>query len=240
MRPKYQTDNGTAIVYDADRLDHVEIAYFDPQYWEARGALVGGATGGRGTTLFVQHGAEQWALRHYRRGGLVAQLATDRYVWLGLERTRAWREWHLLADLQQRGLPVPAPVAACVVRTGISYRADLIMQRIPAAEQLTQRLRSGPLPAPEWQRLGGLLRRFHDAGLDHADLNADNILLSASRDFWLIDFDQARLRPPGGWREGNLQRLHRSLEKRDAHSALFWTEADWVALHAGYDGRSGG
>jgi 3-deoxy-D-manno-octulosonic acid kinase len=240
MRPKYQTDNGMVIVYDADQLDHVESAFFDPYYWESRGALIGGATGGRGTTLFVQQGTEQWALRHYRRGGVVAQLVTDRYLWLGLERTRAWREWHLLADLQKRGLPVPVPVAARVVRTGISYRADLIMQRILAAEQLTQRLRSVSLPEQDWRRLGGLLRRFHDAGLDHADLNADNILLTASNDFWLIDFDQARLRPPGDWREGNLLRFHRSLEKRDAHSALFWSEGDWAALRAGYDSQAGG
>jgi predicted Ser/Thr protein kinase len=80
-----------------------------------------------------------------------------------------------------------------------------------------------------------MLRRFHDAGLDHADLNAHNILLDSRGDFWLIDFDKARLRAAGGWREGNLQRLERSLRKLQGLSPRFcWTQADWAELRAGY------
>ncbi|HXG29914.1 MAG TPA: 3-deoxy-D-manno-octulosonic acid kinase [Nevskiales bacterium] len=241
MRPEYRRDGATAIVYDADRLDHADSAHFEPAYWAGRGALVGEAAGGRGTTLFVQQGAEQWALRHYRRGGFAARLVTDRYLWLGLERTRAWREWHLMAELHRRGLPVPAPVAARVVREGVSYSADLITRRLPGVEQLTQRLQAQALPDRDWRRLGGMLRRFHDAGLDHADLNADNILLSACNDFWLIDFDQARLRAPGRWREGNLLRLERSLKKRQANSPqFFWTGLNWSALRAGYESPPAG
>jgi 3-deoxy-D-manno-octulosonic acid kinase len=240
MRPAYQTDGGADIVYDADRLDHVRSAHFDPQYWEARAALIGQAAG-RGTTWFVQQDEEQWALRHYKRGGLVAKLVTDRYLWLGLERSRAWREWHLTARLHERGLPVPAPVAARVIRDGISYRADLITQRIQATEPLSQRLQSAALSGDDWRRLGVMLRRFHAAGLDHADMNAHNVLLNPHGQFWLIDFDQARLRAIGGWREGNLQRLQRSLKKLQGESPrFFWTEADWAALRAGYASQADG
>jgi 3-deoxy-D-manno-octulosonic acid kinase len=88
----------------------------------------------------------------------------------------------------------------------------------------------------DWRKLGRLLRRFHDAGLDHADLNAHNILRDAGSGFWLIDFDQGRLRSQGGWREGNLRRLLRSLRKLRRQSPRFcWTEADWAALQAGYE-----
>jgi 3-deoxy-D-manno-octulosonic acid kinase len=208
---------------------------FDPSYWEARSALVGQASG-RGTTWFVQQGGEQWALRHYRRGGWIAKFVTDRYLWLGLARTRAWREWHLTAELHRKNLPVPTPVAARVVRSGLSYRADLITRRIADVEPLSQRLQDAPVSGDDWRRLGELLRRLHDTGLDHADLNAHNVLQGSDRQFWLIDFDRARLRTAGRWRERNLRRLLRSLRKLRRQSPRFcWTEADWAALQAGYE-----
>ncbi|MGH8458999.1 MAG: 3-deoxy-D-manno-octulosonic acid kinase, partial [Nevskiales bacterium] len=145
------------------------------------------------------------------------------------------------AQLHQQGLPVPAPVAARVVRDGLSYHADLITQRIADVQPLSKRLQSAPLDGNGWRRLGGLLRCFHDAGLDHADLNAHNILLDDRNQFWLIDFDKARLRPAGDWREAKLRRLQRSLKKLQGQSPQFFcTEADWTALHAGYDGQADG
>lgn len=234
MRIEYLHEGGVAIVYDADRMLQVDHRCFDPQYWEAQSALVGQATG-RGTTWFVQQGEEQWALRHYRRGGLVGKLVHDHYLWTGLPRTRAWREWHLTAQLHQQGLPVPAPVAARVCRKGLVYAADLITQRLPAVQSLSQRLQAAVLPIDDWRRLGACLRRFHDAGLDHADLNAHNILLNERAEFWLIDLDRGRLRKPGAWQNSNLQRLQRSLKKLKGLSLSFnWTEADWLSLQSGY------
>ena len=46
-------------------------------------------------------------LRHYRRGGLVAPLLGDKYVWNGRTRSRGFAEFALLAELARRGLPVP-------------------------------------------------------------------------------------------------------------------------------------
>ena len=62
-------------------------------------------------------------------------------------------------------------------------------------------------------RVGGMIRRFHQAGLDHVDLNARNILVDPSGAPWLIDLDRCRLRAAGEWQEGNLARLERSLGK---------------------------
>ena len=234
VKIEYRHEDSVRIVYDADSLDQANARLFDPHYWQARAALAGQAAG-RGTIWFVRQGDTQFALRHYRRGGLVAKLFVDRYLWTGLERTRAWREWRLLADLHRRGLPVPAPVAARVVRDGLYYRADLITQRIPAAEPLSRRLQSSALSAVDWRRLGAQLRSFHDVGVDHADLNAHNILLDPRNQFWLIDFDRARLRRAGRWTQGNLDRLHRSLTKLRGLSARFdWTQGDWASLQEGY------
>jgi 3-deoxy-D-manno-octulosonic acid kinase len=55
--------------------------------------------------------------------------------------------------------------------------------------------------------------RLHGAGVDHADLNAHNILLDTHGAVSVIDFDRGRLRGAGTWPEQNLRRLHRSLLK---------------------------
>jgi 3-deoxy-D-manno-octulosonic acid kinase len=62
--------------------------------------------------------------------------------------------------------------------------------------------------------VGRCLRRFHDAGVQHADLNSDNIMLDGDGGTWVLDFDRGRLREPGSWRERVLDRLARSLAKR--------------------------
>ena len=64
-----------------------------------------------------------------------------------------------------------------------------------------------------WAAIGRCLRRFHDAGVQHADLNAQNIMLGAQGEVWVLDFDRGRLREPGAWRERVLDRLARSLAK---------------------------
>ena len=67
-------------------------AWFDAADWQRAGA-VALETSGRGEVLIVAHGNDRWVLRHYHRGGLVARFVEDHYLWLGLESTRAFREW---------------------------------------------------------------------------------------------------------------------------------------------------
>jgi 3-deoxy-D-manno-octulosonic acid kinase len=187
-------------------------ALFAPAFWAARGELLD-VTGGRGSAWFIATTPHQWALRHYRRGGFIARLSQDRYLWAGEERVRAFAEWRLLHALAQRGLPVPRPVAARYQRTGLSYRCDLITRRIVNARPLSAALADGPLDEPAWRAVGATVARLHAAGVDHADLNAHNILLDGEGAVSVIDFDRGRLRAPGAWAGRNLSRLHRSLVK---------------------------
>ncbi|HLF11540.1 MAG TPA: lipopolysaccharide kinase InaA family protein, partial [Gammaproteobacteria bacterium] len=99
-----KTANG-ALLYDAARRETARDQWFERDYWQRTGAITH-ETAGRGSVLVVKHGAETWVLRHYHRGGLVARLIDDHYVWLGVERTRAFREWRLLTGLRSAGLPV--------------------------------------------------------------------------------------------------------------------------------------
>jgi 3-deoxy-D-manno-octulosonic acid kinase len=208
--------------------------WFDPGYWAARGEC-SAASGGRGAAWFVGNSENPWVLRHYRRGGLVARISQDRFLWAGETRVRAFAEWRLLKHLAQRGLPVPIPLAAWYQRDGITYRCDLLTQRIAGAISLSAAMDRKELAAGAWFSVGAAIARLHAAGADHADLNAHNILFDAKEAVTVIDFDRGRLRAPGAWRLRNLKRLHRSLLKvSKSLPPDRFTAAAWDSLLSGY------
>jgi len=225
------------IVYDDALISHIDSSLFDPARWSGS-ASVDGLGSGRGKVLFIEYEDQQWALRHYCRGGLARRLSTDRFLWTGLLRTRPFREWTLLEHLYRSALPVPRPVAARVERRGAVYTADLITVRIPDVTTLSDRLSGTPLGSEVWQSVGALIARFHAAGLCHADLNAHNIQIDSQNRLYLLDFDRGRIMDaPGGWMQRNLDRLHRSLTKLLAQGDIQFGDADWTNLIDGY--RSG-
>jgi len=204
---------GGAMLYDASCLHHPDAPVFDPAHWRAQGALES-ARGGRGTVAFVRTATGQrWVLRHYRRGGLMAKLVSDRYLWTGTDRTRSFREWRLLRQLREWSLPVPQPIAARYVRTGLFYRADLITGELPVRLTLAQALLAGPLPADAWRAVGACVGALHARGVQHADLNAHNVLLGDSNAVYVLDFDRGCVRERGAWEQSVLERLQRSLRK---------------------------
>lgn len=232
--------HGAHILYDRAHLDQPEgpflpppgSAWLDPDAWAERGLVVGSAPG-RGASQFLAIDGQQWVLRPYRRGGMAARVSQDRYLWLGLERTRAFREMRLIHHLFEHGLPVPPPVAAVVVHDGPTYCAALITERLTNTEALAERL--GDASSELLRKVGMTIRRFHDAGLDHVDLNARNLLVSADHKVWLIDFDRCRLRPPGAWHQRNLARLKRSLVRFSPANA----EQSFAAIIEGYQNVPG-
>ncbi len=206
---------------------------FDAPDWRRAGPRDHTRTG-RGAVVLREAGEETWVQRHYRRGGLVARFVHDSYLWTGLERSRPARELRLLDRLSQAGLPVPRPVAARVIRAGLAYRADLITVLIPDTRPLSAAIARQPLDRDLWTRLGGLIARFHASGIDHPDLNAHNILIGADAALWLLDFDNASERAPGEWRERNLARLKRSLNKVAMETGAQFDTAGWEALVQAY------
>lgn len=172
----------------------------------------------------------EWFLRHYLRGGKAALLSRDRYLYTGERRTRCFAEFRMLARLHASGLPAPKPVAARFRVSGLYYTADLITEWIADTQTLAKALGSCADPAPLMAGVGATLACFHKAGVHHADLNANNILIGNNNAVWLVDFDRARLRRPGSWRAGNLRRLERSLRKMGVYSA-----GAFAALRSQYD-----
>lgn len=237
-----QTSAEGAILFDpaaAAQAGAGEAARFDETWLtpdEARGDRRVGA-GGRGQAWFLDAPFGAAVLRHYRRGGAVARLLGDRYLWTGAERTRSFAEFRLLAKLAALRLPVPAPLAARYRRYGVHYTADLITRRIAAGETLAKCLHDGRADAAMMTAVGTTIAAFHSAGVWHADLNAHNILLVQQR-VYLIDFDRGELRLPGAvWQRDNLARLKRSLLKLGAadDGDLAFEHRLWQPLMVAYE-----
>jgi len=224
-------------LYDPDVFSDMSTQYFTPRYWQERDLVLGNESG-RGTTWFVQHNSVQLVLRHYLRGGLANRISRDRYLFHGWQRCRSVSEARILATLRELKLPVPRPVAAQVIRHRLHYRADILIERIPDAQDL---LRTLELPQKDhfYIELGRLIARFHGEGVYHADLNIQNILYDKQGRFWLIDFDRAKQLPDTGqWKHNTLERLHRSFRKEKERAQIHWSESDWLALLEGYESFS--
>jgi 3-deoxy-D-manno-octulosonic acid kinase len=207
---------------------------FDPGFWTGRSQIAAVAAG-RGSAWFLDSGEGHWVLRHYRRGGFIAHLSADRYFWAGESRVRSFAEYRLLALLIERGLSVPRPIGARYQRAGLRYRCDLITERIEGAATLSAELAARALSDEAWRSIGAAIARLHRAGVDHADLNAHNVLIDRHGAISVIDLDRGRIRAAGAWRLRNLRRLRRSLEKvaRDLPPQRFRPDA-WASLLAGY------
>lgn len=244
MKEAWRAIEGGAILYDSELPAPGASGWFEAAWWRERGALTGEA-GGRGTALFVDAGevvpGAHWVLRRFRRGGLVRRLIDCHYLWLGESRTRGFAEWRLLARLHEAGLPVPRPVAARYLRRGgLFYVAELITARLPESRTLRELYTDDEVPPEVWSRVGAALRRMHDAGACHTDLNAGNLLVTPQGEVFIVDFDRGRLRRPGRWQAGNLARLRRSLQKtavQGGREAL--APEHWAALLQGYREGSG-
>lgn len=228
-----------AILFDARRVQQAQAGWFDPAWWGERASAV--SSGGRGGAWFVDAPFGQAVLRQYLRGGLAARISRDMFAWHGADRTRSFSEFRLTRALHTLGLPVPRPIAACYWRRGAGYRAAILLERLPGVRSLAALAADDPASAP-WEATGELLARFHRAGLDHADLNAHNILFdagpagAATGEGWLIDFDKGSIRIPAtAWRERNLARLQRSLLKLRGQRPADEVLNDVARLRRAYD-----
>jgi 3-deoxy-D-manno-octulosonic acid kinase len=209
--------------------------HFDAQYWLDKAAAEP-VEAGRGGAVKIQMPGQYAILRPYKRGGLVRKLVSNQYFWLGLHRTRCWKEWAILNHARDIGLPVAEPIAVCAVKTSlISYRAAIITRYLDNTETLASRIAVKALPKKLWHRLGVVLKQLHAARIRHADLNATNILIDDQDQFYIIDFDKARImRRLDDWQWRPLYRLQRSLDKIDKRDSLYYRSSDWQALMDGY------
>ncbi|HMB74215.1 MAG TPA: 3-deoxy-D-manno-octulosonic acid kinase [Gammaproteobacteria bacterium] len=221
-------------VTSAQRRAAFAASWFDRPFLEARGARRHTSTG-RAPVLICETETETWVLRHYSRGGLVARFIEDHYLWRGLKRTRAFRELEILTRMRAWQLPAPEPVAAWVARSGLVYQADIITVYIPHTRALSALLRGESVPESLWRRIGKMLGEFHCFGVDHPDITAHNILVDAQMRTFLVDFDNAVIRPRGRWQRRGIARFERSLRKVAMETGTEFSPMQWRSVVAAYE-----
>lgn len=198
-----------------------------------------GFSKGRGTTWFLNTSIElgiNVVLRHYYRGGLFGKIVKDHYLFTQFEKTRPYQEFSLLQQMREWGLPVPRPIAIHIERHLCCYRADIMLEKLDNAQDLSKILQTQNLSAEQYQQIGRLIRQLHNHQVHHSDLNIHNILLDSNGTFWLIDFDKCGIEPAEKWKQRNLDRLLRSFRKEQERLNILFNEKDWESLLVGYSG----
>lgn len=194
---------------------------------------------GRGAAHSVDLGPVPAVVRRYRHGGLLRHLTGELY-----RTNRARAEVAALARLRDRGAPCPEPLAALHAPGPLgSMRLVIATREIPGARAAIDRLRDLPRAAVRERRrvlaaLGRAVRAFHDAGGEHPDLNARNLVVDAAGAAWVLDLDAARVHPgpaPTRVRVANLRRLARSWRKLDPGGRAA-TARDALAFARAYAG----
>ncbi|MFK8028497.1 MAG: 3-deoxy-D-manno-octulosonic acid kinase [Gammaproteobacteria bacterium] len=195
--------------------DHV-CSDFQASWFEAKSSeKVGGWQSGRQSIARIELASRKMVLRHYCRGGVPARFSKDKFIFRGYLASRPYRELVLLQTMYQQGLPVPEPIASRCIVNGVLYHADILMSEIVGAKTLAQIISNTSLEQAVWEKIGQIIRRFHQQGIQHVDLNANNILLNESGDVYLIDFDRCVQRTYSeDWARAGIERLKRSLSKQ--------------------------
>lgn len=159
-------------------------------------------------------------LRRYQHGGLFGGLTGM----LHLGPSRALEELHVTARAEASGAPVPHVVCLALWPAAGPFWSALIGTREERdARDLFEVLSACEDPRERRALLrdvGAAVRRLHDAGVDHRDLQLHNILVveeGGRRRIVVIDLDRAVYHPRGRLasrlRARNLGRLTRSAVK---------------------------
>lgn len=110
-------------------------------------------------------------------------------------KTRAHKEFSLMRRCREAGIGAPEPVACLVSRED----ALLVTRELEDVVVLKSLVAGRALDWPErtalMRDLGRLLARMHEAGIDHGDLHAGNVVMQRkSKKLYLIDLRRAAAR----------------------------------------------
>jgi 3-deoxy-D-manno-octulosonic acid kinase len=211
--------------------------HFNAQFLKQE-KLVTRTAQGRGTVYFFSLGKKALVLRHYKRGGLVAKVSNDRFIFSNIANTRCYKELEVLQHLHNEKVNVPLPIAGKVTRKGMFYSADIITEVIPNTIELHEVLQSEALSPGTWKAIGIQIKKMHNSQVCHADINVKNILVdrqASSPTIYLLDFDKCKIQKGNEWKKANLARFHRSLLKQTGKFTHYhYHQNDWDELHMAY------
>ncbi len=193
---------------------------------------------GRGEAFGVRLGQVPAVVRHARRGGyVIAPLLGDRF----LGTPRFFRELRWSARLSDAGIPTPRLLAGAWHRRGAVHRADVATERLDGTN-LASLFFAGTPPLGERRRavlaaVGRLVRRLHDAGVVHPDLQLGNVLAAPGADSpvaALLDVDTCRAARGPADIARNIQRFYRSWEKWNRRRGVGLSAEDRAVFASAY------
>ncbi|GBL05726.1 3-deoxy-D-manno-octulosonic acid kinase [Glaciecola sp. KUL10] len=229
LTPSPLKDSFGEVMHGKDMLD-----YFAPDYLKKH-KLINRTAEGRGTVYFFNFGDIEVVLRHYYRGGLIAKLVKDKFVFAGIQNTRAFRELAILEHLHKKGVNVPRPIAAKVRVLGLSYQCDIMTELIADAKELHECLLDKGVTEDIWHKVGEEIKKLHSAQACHYDLNVKNVLITKRNEVVLLDFDSCELKQGESWKSKNIDRFKRSLRKQAAkYENYAFSEDKWAILLNAY------
>ncbi len=188
---------------------------------------------GRGQTYLINdHNNKHIFIRHYYRGGYAYKIFYDKFWRWSESSERSIQEYDLLLQMKQMGLPVPTPIVARVVKSGLFVRNDIVTQEIPGARNIGKVLLQRRLTDQEIVKIGEAIGQMFRAGIYHSDLNINNILLDGADNPWIVDFDKCSMTSITGKKAMEMiNRLKRSFEKEcSEHPEMQWSDADFQKL----------
>ncbi|MBW1678861.1 MAG: hypothetical protein JRJ08_01750 [Deltaproteobacteria bacterium] len=221
--------NKTVIVLRDDCKETLlKMGIDGPEFFLAHSSEKSDEYYGRGalkTLALPEPGKERVVIRHYRRGGKVQKFITDLY-W---GSSRPLRELWVGYQAMEKGIPTAEILAVCHTQVFWKFhRGDLVSREIMNGKDLANYLKGLPQPLSKEnilqkrkviETVGNLVRKLHDGGIFHGDLNLKNIILQISRPRtikgYIIDFDKSFIKSTlsENMRIRNLLRLNRSAEK---------------------------
>jgi len=231
---RLEVDGAVVVAREAVAEALISAGVADPEALVVRSPA---ALTGRGRLGRVElPGGTAAIVRPLLRGGLLGKVVKR----VSLDEGRAQAELAVSVEAAARGASVLEVLAAVTRRVGPGWSHALVTREVPDARDLTAVLTGdgGPRARAKALRAGGrAVRRLHDAGVDHVDLNLKNILLPAAGDALVIDLDRCRLGAPpanDAVRQENLVRLLRSWTKLGVQHPGSTRPRDPLALLRGY------
>lgn len=226
--------NNEVIWFDPDLISSdIVTQAFDINYWKSKNKVIGKAQG-RGTTWFIKTESIDVALRHYFRGGLIGKYIADSFLFTSWKKTRCFQEISILSVLVKNNVNVPKPVAAKASRKGLFYRSDIMVEKINNSIDLCHLLTQQEVSTEIYKNIGLEIKKMHQAGVNHTDLNIHNILIDNNAKVWIIDFDKCSISPGHKWKSGNIARLYRSFKKELTNKNIHFQESNWEYLLKAY------
>jgi tRNA A-37 threonylcarbamoyl transferase component Bud32 len=232
------------IVSDVQRESVVAAGFDRLETWR-RHLDRGEVRSGRGSTARVSlESGAQLRIKQLRRGGLLEALWRDRFAGSG----RLIDNLRVPLIARSRGISTPEPVALMLAQgpPGL-FRGWIAFEELVGAINLTAAITAGPTPTPEErQAVMSLVRRMHDSGVEHRDLNLGNLMMRRTdrpTQVFVIDLDRARVSATPlafAKRQQALRRLERSFVKETGRrDGTDWIYDDYAGDETGLQARLG-